>query len=236
MPPPTIESQAAFLPVSRRSWLAGAVFCVYRCLGRRRARLVDAGQKPERRRRTKPRRSLWWRRSPKRRGWSRSRAAARPLPWPWRRRCRFRTDALKICESLARLSSSISDGKGFKLALPKERLTVITLKMPIRIKPISGKNPGAMVGGHYDLDTNRLVMFDFRPDGTKGRASWRSRRESICCARPRNDPFALLQYRTALTADDVPDWVSEGLATYVEMWRKNNRRQIGDPTARGCSI
>ena len=41
---------------------------------------------------------------------------------------RFRTDALERCESLAPAFIQHFNGKGFKLALPKTRLTVITLK------------------------------------------------------------------------------------------------------------
>ena len=81
---------------------------------------------------------------------------------------RFRATALKICESLAPVFLQHFRDKGFELALPKNRMTVITLKGRESYQAFTGEDPGTIGGGHYDLDTNRLVMFDFRPDGKAG--------------------------------------------------------------------
>jgi hypothetical protein len=141
---------------------------------------------------------------------------------------RFRNTALGICESLAPAFIQHFNGKGFKLALPKNRLTVITLKSADSYQAFIGKETGAIVGGHYDIDTNRLVMFDYRPAGEE---------QSVV-----NDPARvnrltlvhetthMLSFNTGLLSrqTSVPDWVSEGLATYVELWR-NKQTRIGDP-------
>ena len=71
--------------------------------------------------------------------------------------------ALGICESLSGVFLAHFRDKGFKLEMPRGRMTVITLKDDNSYKAFIGDDPGANVGGHYDLNTNRLVIFDFRP-------------------------------------------------------------------------
>ena len=46
---------------------------------------------------------------------------------------------------------------------PKRRLTLIVLRDQDSYSALLGEAPGKDVGGHYDLETNRLVIFDFRP-------------------------------------------------------------------------
>jgi hypothetical protein len=141
---------------------------------------------------------------------------------------RFRTDALNICESLAPVFLQHFNAKEFKLALPKNRLTVITLKSAESYKAFIGEDPGAIRGGHYDLDTNRLVMFDFRPEGEEaGVVNDPTRVNRMTLV---HEATHLLCFNTGLLSrqTNVPDWVSEGLATYVEMWR-NKQTKIGEP-------
>ena len=64
----------------------------------------------------------------KKAGWSHSHIAGRPFLGLGDADDRFRKNALEICESLSPDFLSISAKKGFKLALPENRLTVITLK------------------------------------------------------------------------------------------------------------
>jgi hypothetical protein len=141
---------------------------------------------------------------------------------------RFRTNALSICESLAPAFIQHFNGKGFKLELPKKRLTVITLKSAESYQAFINDNPGATVGGHYDLDTNRLVMFDFRPQGEKpGVVNDPTRVNRLTLV---HEATHMLCFNTGLLSRqaDVPNWVSEGLATYVELWRDKQSR-IGVP-------
>jgi hypothetical protein len=141
---------------------------------------------------------------------------------------RFRTDALNICESLAPVFLQHFNAKEFKLAMPKNRLTVITLKSAESYKAFISEDPGAIRGGHYDLDTNRLVMFDFRPEGQgPGVVNDPTRVNRMTLV---HEATHLLCFNTGLLSrqTNVPDWVSEGLATYVEMWR-NKQTKIGEP-------
>jgi Protein of unknown function (DUF1570) len=141
---------------------------------------------------------------------------------------RFRNDALKRCESLVPVFIQHFNSKGFKLAMPKNRLTVITLKSAGSYQAFIGENPGANVGGHYDLDTNRLVMFDFRPaDEGPAVVNDPTRINLLTLV---HETTHLLCFNTGLLSREasVPDWVSEGLATYVEQWR-NKQTRIGEP-------
>jgi Protein of unknown function (DUF1570) len=133
----------------------------------------------------------------------------------------FRKTALEICESLAPAFLSHFREKGFTdVALPKKRLTVITLESAQSYQAFIGKDPGAIVGGHYDLETNRLVMFDFRPvGGGPGVVNNPQRVNRLALV---HETTHLLCFNTGLLSRnaDVPAWVSEGLATYVELWQK----------------
>lgn len=147
---------------------------------------------------------------------------------------RFRTDALNICEALAPafVQHFNSNGRGFKLTMPQNRLTVITLNSAESYKAFCkasiGEEPAALVGGHYDLDTNRLVMFDFRPEGEEaGVVNDPTRVNRMTLV---HEATHMLCFNTGLLSrqSGVPDWVSEGLATYVELWR-DKRSRIGEP-------
>src|SRR5208337_3532750 len=88
-----------------------------------------------------------------------------------------------------------------------------------------GEAPGKDVGGHYDLESNRLVIFDFRPQ-----------QEAIAAQAEEKNLFSLvhetahqLSFNTGILnrQADVPVCVSEGLATYVELWRPRVKNAIG---------
>ncbi len=140
---------------------------------------------------------------------------------------RFRATALKICESLAPVFLQHFRDKGFELALPKNRMTVITLKGRESYQAFTGEDPGTIGGGHYDLDTNRLVMFDFRPDGAKPAVVNDPRRVNLMTLV--HEATHQLCFNTGLLSRQVavPAWASEGLATYVERWQKKTTK-IGE--------
>jgi hypothetical protein len=139
----------------------------------------------------------------------------------------FRKNALKICESLATDFLKHFRSKGFKLAMPERRLTVITLKDDISYQAYTGIDPGTTGGGLYDLDTNRLVMFDFRPDGQQPGAVANPVRVNLLALV--HETTHLLCFNTGLLSrqKEVPKWVSEGLATYAEMWTGKRQPAIG---------
>ena len=138
----------------------------------------------------------------------------------------FRTTALAICESLSTAFLPHFRERGFKLAMPAQRLTVITLKDQESYRAFLGGDSEKAVKGHYDLDTNRLVMFDFRP--ARAESDLQSDLERINLFALVHETTHLLCFNTGLLSrqSDVPNWVSEGLATYVEIWQKNKKRSI----------
>jgi hypothetical protein len=135
----------------------------------------------------------------------------------------FREKALSICESLSAAFLPHFRKKGFNLAMPTRRLTVITLKDKDSYRAFLGEDPGMIVGGQYDLDTNRLVMFDFRPN--IGQINLQADPERVNLLALVHETTHLLCFNTGLLSrqTDVPNWVSEGLATYVELWQKNKK-------------
>jgi hypothetical protein len=138
----------------------------------------------------------------------------------------YREEALKRCAGLARAFHAHFQDKGFDTTVPPGRLTVVTLKDQNSYAALLGNAPGADVGGHYDLETNRLFIFDFRPG--VGLAAGADPR--------RVNTFTLIHEAThQLTfsaglldrAGDVPAAVSEGLATYAELWRGDSKTALG---------
>jgi hypothetical protein len=129
----------------------------------------------------------------------------------------FCETALRKCESLAEAFLSYFRGRGFKLDMPQHRSTVIALKDDASYAAYIGEAPGDEVGGQYDLDTNRLVIFDFRPR----RAELAADPERVNLFTLVHETTHLLCFNTGLLSRkaDVPACVSEGLATYVELWR-----------------
>ncbi len=139
---------------------------------------------------------------------------------------KFCDAALGVCESLTVKFLEYFKEKGFKLALPKDRMTVITLKDDASYRAWAGDDPGAIVGGHYDLDSNRLVIFDFRPK----REELGVNAEQVNLRVLVHETAHMLSFNTGMLsrqAAKVPDWVSEGLATHVEVWQRRPPKKIG---------
>jgi hypothetical protein len=138
---------------------------------------------------------------------------------------RFREAALGICESLAQAMIPYFNERGFKLAFSARSCTVIALKDQASYKAYIGEDPGDVVGGHFDLNTNRLVIFDFRPDQSE---VWNNP-ERINLLTLVHETTHLLCFNTGLLSlkADVPACISEGLATYAELWRPKGRGKIG---------
>jgi hypothetical protein len=137
----------------------------------------------------------------------------------------FRQSALEIGESFARVFLGHFRGRGFAVDLPVERMTVITLKDGESYRAILGETPGLAVGGHFDLDTNRLVMFDLRPQ----QAELAADAERVNTFTLVHETAHLLFFNTGILSRqaDVPACVSEGLATYAELWRQKSRSALG---------
>jgi hypothetical protein len=135
--------------------------------------------------------------------------------------------ALAICESLSKDFLIHFRDRGFKLSLPPNRMTVITLKDDASYRAWAGNDPGAIVGGHYDPATNRLVVFDFR-----------NKREALGADAERVNLFTLVHESVHMLSfnsgmlprdRDVPACIAEGLATYAELWRTKGKGKMGTP-------
>ena len=138
----------------------------------------------------------------------------------------YRQAALEICQELAKAYQKHFREKGFtSISLPERPLTVVTLKDRTSYEKFLGEDAGAEVGGHYDLDANRLVIFDFRPPVNEPIAN----AERVNTFTLVHEGLHLLTFNTGLLdrGADVPLCISEGLAAYGETWRASARKPIG---------
>jgi hypothetical protein len=138
----------------------------------------------------------------------------------------YRQSALDICQELATVYLKHFRDKGFSaLALPERRLAVVTLKDRTSYEKFLGESAGPDVGGHFDLDANRLVIYDFRPPVNEPVAN-AMRVNTFTLI---HEGLHLLTFNTGLLnrGGDVPLCVSEGLAAYGEAWRPSVRTPFG---------
>ncbi len=137
----------------------------------------------------------------------------------------YRENALAYCEALVPEFLNHFRERGFKLALPPNRMTVITLKDEASYCALLNAKKGTSVGGHYDLDTNRLVVFDFRETNEEIPAN----PEQVNLFTLTHETLHLLSFNTGLLSRqlDVPACISEGLATYGEFWRRRVKGKSG---------
>ncbi len=136
--------------------------------------------------------------------------------------------ALYRCEAFAKDYLDHFGKLGFKLTYPSKRMVVVAWKDADSYQAYSGEERGAAVGGHYDLSANQLVVFDFR--GHQDQLAAGARRINNLTLI--HEAAHLLCYNTGLltTGRDIPDAISEGLATYAEIWsppRPRDRSSIG---------
>lgn len=136
----------------------------------------------------------------------------------------YRKEALAVCEALGRVFTKHLRDRGFRVEFPADRMTVVVLKDAISYGALMGQAPGKDVGGHYDLDADRLVVFDFRPDQAPGSGAERINTFTLV-----HETTHLLAFNTGLLAldRDPGKCVAEGVATYFEMWRRSVNVPVG---------
>ncbi|MDG3003046.1 DUF1570 domain-containing protein [Paludisphaera mucosa] len=136
----------------------------------------------------------------------------------------FRKQALEICEALGRVFLKHLRDRGFRVVYPDRRLMVVVLRDAISYGSLVGEAPGKDVGGHFDLDADRLVVFDFRPDQGVGGTAERINTFTLV-----HETAHLLTFNTGLLAADPEPakCITEGLATYFEMWRLASKAPVG---------
>ncbi len=139
---------------------------------------------------------------------------------------RFRDDALSICEAVAIDYRKHFEAKGFELTWPKDKLRVVILLGPKSYAMFEGGFVDEAIGGHFDLDRNRLVMFDFRGTGANPKAPVAEIDNTLALV---HEAIHQLTYNTGVLdlKADVPLCVTEGLATYGETWGPRHRGEIG---------
>ncbi len=137
----------------------------------------------------------------------------------------YRKNALAYCEALVPEFIAHFRERGFKVDLPPNRMTVITLKDEASYCALLNEKKGASVGGHYDLDANRLVVFDYRDTKEEIPAN----PEQINLFTLTHETLHLLSFNTGVFSRqlDVPACISEGLATYGEFWRPRVKGKSG---------
>ncbi len=141
---------------------------------------------------------------------------------------RYCREALDVCEAVAIDYQKHFKDKGFELDWPKDRMTVVVLASPQSYAAFEGGFVDQVIGGHYDLGENRLVTFDARLRDSKSKAGSLIPEEDNTLQLV-HETIHLLTFNTGLLdrKADVPDLVSEGLATYGETWRPRRKGAIG---------
>ena len=137
----------------------------------------------------------------------------------------FQKRALELCEDLATDYFDHFKKKGFDPALPASRMVVILLKDPAEFAAFLGAPVENAVGGIYDIEANRLVIFDNRARQAAGKLE---RANSISLF---HEATHQLTYNTGLLdrEGDVPTAISEGFGVYGEVRRPGGSIKIGDP-------
>lgn len=139
----------------------------------------------------------------------------------------FRAEALQLCEASARDYLDYFQAHGFAVRRPEHRLTVVILADAEAFAAFLGTEPGSAVGGLYDLETNRLVVFDYRSHG-RASAPRAGRANTIALA---HEATHQLTFNTGLLnrQGDVPLCISEGLAMFVEVRTPSGKSPPGQP-------
>ncbi len=144
---------------------------------------------------------------------------------------RFRDEALSVCDSVFKDYRKYFSDKGFELSAPKAKLVVVTLQGPKAYAMFEGGFVDDAIGGHYDLEENRLVMFDFRGTGANPKAPVAEQENTFVLV---HETMHQLTYNTGLLdlKSDVPLCIAEGLATIGETWAPRKKGVIGSTNRR----
>ena len=143
----------------------------------------------------------------------------------------FRTEALAICEAVAVDYFKLFKDKGFELAWPKEKMAVVILLGPKSYAMFEGGFIDDAVGGHFDGEENRLVMFNFLGPGANPKTPIPEQVNTFVLV---HETIHQLTFNTGLLdlKAEIPKCISEGLATYGETWGPRHRGKIGEKNAR----
>lgn len=135
----------------------------------------------------------------------------------------FRGEALGLCEKLAGSFLSHFRAKGFEITLPARPLTVVALAGRESYGAFKGTPLSEVEGGYYEVLADRLVIFDFREGGPDApRLPANARRINTFSLV--HEAIHQLTFATGMLdrRADVPVALSEGLATYGELWQASS--------------
>ena len=110
-------------------------------------------------------------------------------------------------------------------------MTVVALKDVGSFGAYIGEDPGQDVGGQYELDSNQLVIFDLR--SIEAELNTEKRRLNTLALV--HETIHMLCFNSGLLSReaDVPVCISEGLATYGELWLRSRGQKafgtVNDP-------
>jgi hypothetical protein len=137
----------------------------------------------------------------------------------------FQGEVLGFCEKLGKAFLSYYKTKGFEVDYPDTRMMVVVLNSRESYGAWIGEPAVKAIGGHYDRDANRLVVFDFRnePGGLGQQA------KVINSFTLSHEANHLLAFNTGLLSRtaDIPTFIIEGLATVGELYQKTGHSAIG---------
>jgi hypothetical protein len=138
---------------------------------------------------------------------------------------RFRLEALQTCVAFQREFLDHFGRKGFVVAAPLRRLTIVTLAHIDSYARMMGAEAGEAECGCYSPRTNRLFLLD--PATVSG--DLYDGREQQTQRAIAHEATHQLIYNTGLLRrpGDAPRAITEGLATYAELRKQNGRGGIG---------
>lgn len=121
---------------------------------------------------------------------------------------------LADCEDVAADFIPHLSSKGFAIALPPGRMTVVALSDDAAYGRFFGERASLASGGRYDFKNDRLIVYDYRP--ARGRMG--ARPGALNLLTLTHEVTHQLCYGVGLfdRAGDAPRFVVEGLATYAE--------------------
>ena len=122
---------------------------------------------------------------------------------------------LRDCEAVAVDYFDHYGGLGFDLKRPDGRLTAVALADGRSYAAFLGGQPDRSNGGRYDRASNRLYVYDFRPQGANGTL----RAGHVNLIFLAHEATHQLAFNTGLLdrEGDVPKVISEGIALYGEI-------------------
>lgn len=136
----------------------------------------------------------------------------------------FREDALALCEQVLESFQKYFKNKGFDPKPANGRMTVVTLSGRNVYARYQGGPVLPEMGGHYEVDDDVLVIFDARGEGGAPRGPRGADPRRLNTFILVHEAIHQLTFDTGMLSRtaDVPVAVSEGLATYGELWQKSN--------------